>query len=936
MDLDLSQLLQRHDSELGFNNDIVKADWSGLSENNDKDLGDAFAKQDGCLFDEMGDILETAEPTFKENSASETVNMESDDSCECIDIDLDFLGSAQTAIHNEITENIIQISDDNESDFDVAVSEDVNLSSAKFDVAVSEDVNMSTASNKTTGPVELKSNIQIYYQKDYRGNTDMFVYVQDKSQKETVDFSDDLASNQARNTPVSCAEENNTTRDVTSDSMDSKIVEPGTIKNLISDNLVDLHENSNSPPSFEMENTLELKTVKGTKEKQFPKLFRVLTEDCQSPSKHATLSETESLKTAAIFSKLPSSFSPLEEEETNSFIPVQSVEEESRESSKAPSELCNKQNTAGIVDHVMGNADSERRDSCEESETTEIKSHQRKAEKLSPTSQTVNQRTKKLLKKKLKLEQVQVLPKEHFTNKIGFVKDEAATLLKDPTLSAPLLPVGLYKDKKNSQEEEEETSIDISKPCSCNICGKVFLKYSDLEIHIRGHLGDRPYQCNKCEQSFKHSSNLQRHRRIHTGEKPYTCPLCEKSFVDGTQLRKHIRTHNNEKSEFCKICKKGFASRTNLKQHMLTHLDDRPFKCMYCNKGFNKNANLKSHLKIHLGYKPWVCDVCGKEFPEKHRLRMHERIHWVDKPYKCDQCDAQFAQISNLYVHQRKHKGDKPWKCGQCGKCFMMKSHLTQHVKRHTGERQFRCAVCGKEYYGRGEFNRHMRTHTGERNHVCGTCQECFIDTTTLKNHIARVHEDKRFSCNVCNKEFVFKSSLARHVHIHTGIKKHFCTTCGAGFQFQVELRDHVNKHLGHKPHTCDVCGKKFYKVAELNQHKKIHTGEAMIYCECCDKTFNYKQSYTKHCQSERHIRKLNGKGKLPASAKRKSNSTGKTKERKSVKEGGNDGSPRVDNSDSGKDGEQRLDTYNDGIDRALILPKKDNSAQSTKVDINS
>lgn len=89
------------------------------------------------------------------------------------------------------------------------------------------------------------------------------------------------------------------------------------------------------------------------------------------------------------------------------------------------------------------------------------------------------------------------------------------------------------------------------------------------------------------------------------------------------------------------------------------------------------------------------------------------------------------------------------------------------------------------------------------------------------------------------------------------GVKKHFCTLCEAGFLFRVELKDHMNKHVGNKPHSCDICGKSFYKGSELNQHKKIHTGEAMIYCECCNKTFNYKQSYTKHCQSARHARNL-------------------------------------------------------------------------------
>ncbi|XP_062566710.1 zinc finger protein 567-like [Saccostrea cucullata] len=920
MDLDISQFLQRQDNELNYNTDFIKTNWSGLSENGVEELGDSFAKEDGCLFEDMGDILENTSSTFKHTSEPENVNIGSEDSCECIDIDLDFLSRSQTVngLHsfdnNSPKENIIHISDDSETESDcyVTATQHEQVQSSGNDLIARE-----------VAPVEQqKSNIQIYYQQDEQGNVGMFLCVQDKSLVGTANLGTELASNNSENSDVVQSQNiSETFPQLMNDSnvLGQTAVEPLVTKGLINEGVVNLCENSHSTPATEKEGTSEPNTTKNAKKKKFPKLFGALTENCQSPTKLVKANQSESPTTSLTVlvpqsEKVPEQLENLSnprEEEDNSCIIVQTSglecpKEKPVETSKSPKEF------PTVIQILSEKAplNSEtvqtvllRSILTETKEDEEIKPKKRRTRQRGLKSQTVNQNTKKLLKKKIKKELVQILPKEHFTNKIGFVKDEMANPLKDPSLSAPRLPVGLYKDKNNSQEEEQEEAVDISKPCSCNICGRVFLKYSDLEMHVRGHLGDRPYQCNLCERSFKHNSNLQRHKRAHTGEKPYICTLCEKSFIDCTQLRKHIRTHSSEKSDFCKICKKGFVSKTNLKQHMLTHLDDRPFKCEFCNKGFNKNANLKGHLKVHLGYKPWVCDVCGKEFPEKNRLKMHERIHWEDKPYKCDQCDAQFAQISNLYVHQRKHKGDKPWKCGQCGKCFMMKSHLTQHVKRHTGEKQFQCAVCLKEYFGRGEFNRHMRTHTGEKNHVCEICEDRFIDKASLKMHRRKVHENIRFHCKICNKEFHFKSNLRRHETIHTGVKNHFCKICDAGFLFQVELRDHMNKHMGFKPHTCDVCGKSFYKVSELNQHKKIHTGEEMIYCECCDKTFNYKQSYAKHCQSERHARNLKGEGKnvSPVKKEGKSNeeTTNKGSELESNDEGEEDNLSGVNNSEN-------------------------------------
>lgn len=850
----MRSLLKRHDQDVGFGNDFEKSGWDSSNDDTDHTiLMDSFSKQDDILFNEMDDILENSGTTFKDlHTQSENADIDVENSCEEIDIDLDFLGDSQASdAHgysiSNLAGNVIEVSDD---------------------------------SRESSG--------ELFYQQDVKQGADMFLFAKNKNVEDTAELDQPVAPLLKKN--------------IISTNNDSGISEPECKSQLDEDKPIRNTEHNtdktNDIPKIRMTPKFEIRSLLDTEQqdvndvksqRQFPKLYGVLTDEKKISTIQVKSSETCSTKLilqnstdskSARFPNLLDALSQSKRFETNVYVLdssegkcVKETPDRNLASLKAlPSESLEKTLPTSSFQKTSCSADDMRKNNGDNKEEVNIEENMedpRKLAKQSLKSKTnVTQKTKQLLKIKIKNEELLVLPKEHFTNKIGFVKDEANSLLNDPSLSAPILPVGLYKDGDNSPEDEEEDAVDISKPCSCNICGRVFLKYSDLEIHIRGHLGDRPYRCTECDSTFKHNSTLRRHMRTHTGEKPYGCPLCEKSFIDGTRLRKHIRTHNKVKSEFCRICKKGFVSQTNLKQHMLTHLDDRPFKCEYCNKGFNKNANLKLHLKIHLGYKPWVCDVCGKEFPEKNRLKMHEKIHWEDKPYKCDQCGAQFAQISNLYVHQRKHRGDKPWKCGQCGKCFMMRSHLTQHVKRHTGEKQFKCAVCEKEYYCKGEFNRHMRTHTGERNHVCETCQERFIDSSTLNLHIRKVHKNQRFRCKFCDKEFSSESSLKRHEHNHMGIKKHFCTLCEAGFLFRVELKDHMNKHVGNKPHSCDICGKSFYKVSELNQHKKIHTGEAMIYCEYCNKTFNYRQSYTKHCQSARHARNLRKNEAKPVSDK--------------------------------------------------------------------
>ena len=276
----------------------------------------------------------------------------------------------------------------------------------------------------------------------------------------------------------------------------------------------------------------------------------------------------------------------------------------------------------------------------------------------------------------------------------------------------------------------------------CDLCEKTYTGYTQLQCHLKAHIGDKKVQCNKCLKLFVTKYDLKHHEKlVHELEK-VQCNVCEKSFQNDYGLNFHVK---------------------------IIHQGERKyFPCSLCSKTFERNNQLTEHLRIfHEKRRDYKCSDCGKEFATKQRLNVHSKaVHKSSKNENDDPFDVtsdetnpsqEIANNSENAITQEDHFPDD--------------HNIDELVSKESNSKSdLKCSICDKTLESEGKLASHMKKHykllkksgKGKKVKKSGQCSICDKMQRDLLTHIRNVHYQLHH-CDECGKSFNKYDHLIKH-----------------------------------------------------------------------------------------------------------------------------------------------------------------------------
>ncbi|XP_052873093.1 gastrula zinc finger protein XlCGF57.1-like [Anopheles cruzii] len=315
-----------------------------------------------------------------------------------------------------------------------------------------------------------------------------------------------------------------------------------------------------------------------------------------------------------------------------------------------------------------------------------------------------------------------------------------------------------------SGEEDHELQPDPARNDSEKLLDSVTVPIKGRGIFL--------FVCHVCHTKFKTETRLNGHLRAHQGLKPAVCTICGKEFIKWFNLKMHIRNkHMNEQQQRfpCDFpaCSLTYTTMANMRKHRKTHDPNHvnrgtlKYICEQCGKSYTTFGALKAHTYSHTGNLPFSCTMCDRKFVNADKLRIHMMRHQGIKNYECPHCGIKKTTKTELRTHINYHTKERKIPCSTCGLAFASSGNLARHVRIvHRGIKEFQCTHCGQSFGKAETLKHHVMTHTGERPHGCTECDKRFIQLVALRKHM-KTHSLSRKRANLAVTAEAVKPQLS-------------------------------------------------------------------------------------------------------------------------------------------------------------------------------
>ncbi|CAL9685926.1 unnamed protein product [Knipowitschia caucasica] len=278
--------------------------------------------------------------------------------------------------------------------------------------------------------------------------------------------------------------------------------------------------------------------------------------------------------------------------------------------------------------------------------------------------------------------------------------------------------IGISEDDSDETDEDDEAEDPEQHKYNCKKCHLSFAKGREYLKHIMEQHKERGYGCGICNRRFALKATYNAHLVIHREQLPdpavqryiHPCEVCGRIFNSYGNLDRHKIIHTGVKSHSCEKCGKSFARKDMLKEHLRVHDDIRDYLCAECGKGMKTKHALRHHMKLHKGIKEYECKECKRKFAQKVNMLKHYKRHTGIKDFMCELCGKTFSERTTLETHKLIHTVGKTWTCPTCDKKYLTEYMLQKHVHlTHEKVEAQSCDFCGTKVSTRASMNRHLR-----------------------------------------------------------------------------------------------------------------------------------------------------------------------------------------------------------------------------------